>query len=316
MNDIHHTSDKFHAILYADDSNLVSTLCSFKTSISTKTCNKTELSKNINKELACIYEWLAINKLSLNISKTKFMIFHYYQRRIGHLIPEIKINNILIQQVSDFNFLGLTIDENFTWNPHIQKIAARISRSLGVMSRLKNILPLPILRLLYNSLILPHLQYAILTWGHRCKHIVKLQKKAIRTITRSKYNAHTEPLFKQLNLLKVEDIFKVNILRMYYKCCNNTIPMYFRGMFPAQSTRHTHNTRAGSNPIMHHFNTAGGRYSIRHFVPELLRQTPSCIIDKIETHSLQGVARYAKTYYLSQYKAVCNIPNCYICHRV
>ena len=104
--------------------------------------------------------------------------------------------------------------------------------------------------------------------------------------------------------------------KMYYKCCNNTIPMYFRGMFPAQSTRHTHNTRAGSNPIMHHFNTAGGRYSIRHFVPELLRQTPSCITDKIETHSLQGVARYAKTYYLSQYKAVCNIPNCYICHRV
>ena len=136
MNDIHHASDKFHAILYADDSNLVSTLCSFKTSISTKTCNKTELSKNINKELACIYEWLAINKLSLNISKTKFMIFHYYQRRVGHLIPEIKINNILIQQVSDFNFLGLTIDENFTWIPHIQKIAASISRSLGVMYRL------------------------------------------------------------------------------------------------------------------------------------------------------------------------------------
>ena len=231
MNDIHNASSKFHFIIYADDTNLTSPLCSFNSSLSLKDIDIDAMSKHINTELGQIQEWLNINKLTLNVSKTKFMLFHHSQRAIDNLIPKILINDEQIECVSEFNFLGLTIDEHLTWKPHIQKVSNKIARTLGVMCRLKNFLPGHILRMLYNSLVLPHLQYSILTWGFKASRLKKLQKRALRIITRSKYNAHTEPLFKKQNLLKLNDLFELNVLKLYYKFKKNILPYYIINMF-------------------------------------------------------------------------------------
>ena len=83
--------------------------------------------------------------------------------------------------------------------------------------QIKTIFPKNILRILYNSLILPHLRYCELSWGFKSDKIFKLQKRAVRIITCSKYNAHTEPLFKMLNLIKIEDIMKTKALESYYR---------------------------------------------------------------------------------------------------
>ena len=84
------------------------------------------------------------------------------------------------------------------------------------MCKLKRFLPQQVLRILYNSLILPHLQYCILTWGFKSDKLFRVQK-AVWIITCSKYNTHTEPLLKALNLLKIEDIMKINALKLYYR---------------------------------------------------------------------------------------------------
>ena len=163
MNDIHMASKNFNAILYADDTNLISPLCSFNSSLPVKNKDLEHVSQQINIEVATIQEWLNVNKLSLNVSKTKFMIFHHHQRNIEQIVPDIKINSEKKnEKVSEFNSLGLTIDENLSWKPNIQKISNKIARTLGIMCRLKIFLPAHILRILYNSLILPHLQYFIL----------------------------------------------------------------------------------------------------------------------------------------------------------
>ena len=94
-----------------------------------------------------------------------------------------------------------------TWSAHINKVACKISRTIYTLTRLKKFLPLSILKMLYNSLILPHLSYGILTWGSKPGRLIKLQKWAIRTINNSKYNSHTEPLLKKNNLLKITDIY-------------------------------------------------------------------------------------------------------------
>ena len=86
------------------------------------------------------------------------------------------------------------------------KISNKISRSLGIMCKLKRFLPQNILIILHNNLIPPHLQYCIFSWGFKSDRIFKLQKRAVRIITCGKYNAHTEPLLKTLNLFKIEDI--------------------------------------------------------------------------------------------------------------
>ena len=100
---------------------------------------------------------------------------------------------IIQPAVKHFNFLGITIDEHMSWNMHIQKISNKISRNLGCLNRLKRFLPLNTRKLLYNSLILPHLQYGILSWGFQCDRVFKLQKRAMRIVSLSKYNVLNTP---------------------------------------------------------------------------------------------------------------------------
>ena len=136
-----------------------------------------------------------------------------------------------IERVSEFNFLGLTINEFMSWNSHSKKVSNKVSRVLGIMYRLKHFLPFSALRLMYQSLVNCHLQFCILAWGYECKRVYNLQKKAIRIMTASKYNAHTEPLFKQLNIMKIEDSFEIQCLKFYYKFKTNTLPAFFDNIF-------------------------------------------------------------------------------------
>ena len=163
--------------------------------------------------------------LSINIAKSNFIIFHSAQKRV--FIPNLNISNTPIKHVKDFNFLGLTLNENLNWTSHVSKIASRIASKIGILNQLKHVLPQNISLLLYNTIILPHINYMILVWGHHHKTITQLQKRAIRVITLSKYLAHTEPLFKNLNILKVEDIFRLQQLKFYYRFINVTLPDYF-----------------------------------------------------------------------------------------
>ena len=180
INDIHEVSDKFHSILYAADTTLESPLCTFDTSAVNNKFNTDTLSSNINDELHLIYEWLCLNKLSLNIKKTKFMIFHDRQRCIETLIPKLNINGNQIERVKEFIFLGILFDEHMSWESHINKTSVKITKTLGIMSRLKRYLPRNILLILiYNSLIMPYIQYGIMCWGHKPGRIMKLQKLAI-----------------------------------------------------------------------------------------------------------------------------------------
>ena len=75
------------------------------------------------------------------------MIFHHKQRNIENLIPQLKLNEQVIERVSEFNFLGLTIDQHLTWHKHVQKISNKISRSLRILCKLKLFLPQQVLRI-------------------------------------------------------------------------------------------------------------------------------------------------------------------------
>ena len=179
INDIANITKRFKFTIYADDTTLIEPLCTFTLPTAR---NLSKLSEEINAELENIVEWLALNKLSLNAKKTKFMLFHYKQKSIKDIIPKLKINNVLIERVKEFNFLGITIDENMSWKLHAQKVAAKIACTIGTIKRLKHFLPSNIMKTLYNSLILPHITYGIILWGKGLKRINKLQKWAIRTI--------------------------------------------------------------------------------------------------------------------------------------
>ena len=106
-------------------------------------------------------------------------------------------------------------------------VTNKISKTLGILYRLKDIFPENILLTIYQSLIASHMTYGLLVWGIECHRLEKVQKKALRLITNSKYIAHTNPLFCQLNLLKIKDIFKLRLLKFYYKLTCDLLPSYF-----------------------------------------------------------------------------------------
>ena len=102
------------------------------------------------------------------------------------------------------------------------------------MNKLKHYLPTYTLRTMYNSLILPHLNFSILSWGLHTNRVSKLQKRAVRSITLNKYSAHTEPL----GLLKVNDIFTLQCLKLYFKNKHGRVPIIFASFFTRNTARH------------------------------------------------------------------------------
>ena len=89
-------------------------------------------------------------------------------------------------------------------------------------------------------MILSQLHFRILIWGFSLEKIIKLQKRAIMVVSNSKYNSHTEPLFKKLKLLKLTDIFNCQQIKFYHKYLNNKLPEYFTDIF-TRLNNSTHN---------------------------------------------------------------------------
>ena len=306
INDIADITKYLKTIIYADDTTFIADLDNIP---------KKEQERKINSELQIINLWLKSNKLSLNCKKSKFIVFYKPPRKT--VIPELLIDNEKICCVDEFNFLGLTITKHLSWKKHIDKISNKISKIIGVLNKLKFIIPDQILLTIYNSLILPHLNYCILAWGYDSKRLYKLQKKALRIINKSPYLAHTDPMFIKYNVLKVKDILEQNHLKFLFKLSHRSLPVYFYHFVSATGFNvHTHNTRHRHNirtpKIKHEFRKKCLRFSIVN----TFNLSPSIILDKIYTHSFAGFCQYIKKYYLAKYDSTCIIQNCYVCQKI
>ena len=119
----------------------------------------------------------------------------------------LEIDDIKIERVSNFNFFGLNLNENMFWKSHTDIIANKLTKISGVLNKLKRYLPCYILRTLYCSMVQSRLTYCVLAWGFNHQRLAKIQKRFLRIISLSKYNAHTEPLFKSSELLNIKLTF-------------------------------------------------------------------------------------------------------------
>ena len=132
LNDISKFSTLFNTITYADATTLMGNLSKFKSN------GERDLSGNINYELTKLSDWLKVNRLPLNAKKTKLMIFRTPQKKV--IIPKIKMDEIELDPVSYFNYLGIIINENVKWKNHLNKIACNISKKVGIIFKLCHIL--------------------------------------------------------------------------------------------------------------------------------------------------------------------------------
>jgi hypothetical protein len=147
MNDFSKASTKCTSLLFADDTNIF---------MSGKNLN--DLIKNMNNEISKIVKWLNINKLSLNIEKTNYMIFRSPSKNINKS-ENIRINNISINEVNHTKFLGVILDNKLIWNDQIRHIRNKISKGIGILVKCKKYFNESTLKMLYYSFIYPHLSY-------------------------------------------------------------------------------------------------------------------------------------------------------------
>ena len=177
----------------------------------------------LNLEMDKLSIWFKTNKLSLNLKKTKFMVFKPRQKRSICNI-QISIGNQNIVEVKETNFLGVILDENLNWKSEISHVASKVAKSIGIISRCSFFLPKSSLRMLYCSLIYPYFYYCNIVWASTYKtNPRRLQKRIIRIINKSHFNAHTDPIFKDLGILK----FNIHLLQLgqfMYSCKNSFLP--------------------------------------------------------------------------------------------
>lgn len=229
INDLPNATNLF-TLLFADDTTF-------------QLCDKNlqELITKGNNELSKAANWFKLNKLTLNVSKTKFIIFRNKNMVIDPDSISLKIGHEIIERIGQdcakksYKFVGHLLDEFLTWEPHINHIQTKLGSGNYAISKCKNILPLKIRKMLYNSLVKPHLENGIIFWGGLSKskkeRIFKMQKKCIRNLAGKEFRAHTSPLFKYLNLLKVHDIYKLNSCLFMHKICSGKHPDSFSNMF-------------------------------------------------------------------------------------
>ena len=242
INDLPNISSVLQFYLFADDTNIY---------YEADSLNKLE--RVINNELKKLYTWLIVNRLSLNIDKTNFLVFHPYNKPMKQLIT-IKINKKAISEKDHIKYLGVILDATITWKTHIDKICKTVSRTIGVMYKIRPYVNLKILKTIYYSLIYSHLIYAIEVWGSadntHLNHILVLQKRVVRMIyyldkRQPDYSfPSADPLFHELDLLKVHDIFKLKVAKFIYNCLNKFSPTNFHSWFELTSQTHRYNTRS------------------------------------------------------------------------
>ena len=148
-------------------------------------------------------------------------------------------------------FLGVTIDDKLNWSYHIKTIRNKIAKGIGVIYKARRLLNKKTLTTLYYSFIYPYLHYGIIAWGNTYKSyldpLVKLQKRAIRIISSSRRDAHTEPIFKELKLMNLSNVYVMNVLMFMYKYKHGFLPVVFGDMFISNSSIHGHYTRQSNN---------------------------------------------------------------------
>ena len=180
-----------------------------------------------------------------------------------------------------------------------------------MINRLKHTLLPRILLTLYNTLILPHLNYGLVLWGHRNERILKLQKRAIRTISNSKFNGHTEPICKLLSILKLPDMYNLQLYKMYYKIKREIVPQYFTTVIPTLT--HCYFTRRTADQQTRTYHVFAD-HNCLHAMIDLLNKSPLIKAQVTASVNLPHFVSFVKQQCFRRYEYFCNVNNCYVCN--
>ena len=229
--------------MYADDTNLP---------FASNSINNIEI--KLNDDLVRVNEWLIANKLTLNSSKTEFMLIRSRQRlSTFQTVPSLSIGDNLINQVKYTKSLGVFLDCNLSWNIHIDKLCKKIASGIGALKRIRRFVPYYTLLSIYKSLLQPHFDYCSVVWGNCSKtlssKLQKLQNRAARILTYSSFDANADTLIEKLGWKKLNSQRQMHKAIMVYKSLNGLAPQYLRDKFVHRNNISNYSLRDTENKL-------------------------------------------------------------------
>ena len=297
INDLPNCSSALTFRIFADDTNVFASARDLKV-----------LEKIVNSELKKVKIWCDVNRLSINFSKTNFMIIKSQKKKDDQVNISVESADGTInalQRKQKIKYLGVLLDETISFNHHISYICTRIARNNGIISKLRHYLTLLQMKQIYYSLIYPYISYAILAWGSAYKtHIDKIQTKqnhsARLILFATAYGEHTESALPLLNLLDVltVHVYRFQILKFTYLWHKGLLPKLFSNYFQYASNVHKYNTRYASkqNLYVKKVRTNKGKQTIGYAACIIWDKVPS----NLKELNIHQFSKQLKPYLLSE----------------
>ena len=257
INDIQYAIQDAKMRLFADD-----------TSLLTFDKNIDNLMKKSQQNMLQIQNWFIVNKLSLSLNKSNFIIFHNKKRKKLDHIQNIKIHNDSISRVQHTKYIGLILDENLNWDHHINEVCSSLTRYFSIFYNIRHFINYDLARIIYNACIYSKVKYGIEIYGsaskNRISKIQTLQNKLLRLLMRKDRMYSSNQLHKDLNILNITDIFKTTVLSFVHNCIKgNPIPV-FQNYYQDREGVHQHYTRNRQQLQTDRFRTNMGK-STTHY---------------------------------------------------
>ena len=239
INDIVSASN-FRVKLFADDACLMYS-----------GSNVRDLENKVNLELNNINNWRKFNKLSVNFSKSNYIIFTNKKNKYNYTIT---MDGNILDRTVDTKYLGVILDQKLKWNKHINYIINKITKTSYILSKIRHYVNINTLKSLYYSLVHPHLNYCLTAWGgapnSTIKPLIIFQKKIIRIMTFSKFDNPSAELFLRLNILPINQLYNLNVSLLMYKIHHSLITGKYKLI--QIDKLHSHNTRLSKNKNYYH----------------------------------------------------------------
>ena len=222
---------------FADDTNLLHISKDYKS-----------LQKKVNYDLFSLHKWLTANKISLNEGKTELIYF----RKSGNAPTlNIKLHGKTLIPSKFVKYLGIYLDEFLSGNTQCSELTKKLNRANGMLAKARHYVPELELKNIYHAIFSSHILYGSQVWTPKLisvtEKISRLQKAAMRIMTFSEFRAHSEPLFKKLEILKFTDSIAVNNCSFVHDYFNGKLPRSFTNTFLRTDNLYEYSTRQAAS---------------------------------------------------------------------
>ena len=291
VNSLTYHANKTKIRLFADDTNVFLSANS-----------PFELKQLMTEVLKDLFQWFSANKLTVNLDKTCYTIFKSRNKKIPGYLNSVQIENAIVKKVPSAKYLGVILDENLDWKEHIANINKSLIKTSNSFKIIKHQVPKLDKIIVYYAYIYSKIQYGIEVYGRASntalRKVQTQQNRAIKILFNRDFLTPTRSLHKDIDILLVEDIFKLNILKFVYKQQNQLLPNIFNNFYITNKETHNYDTRQRGKLHVNKITKKYGKDTIKHMGTIYWNQLP---IPITTSKTVKRFSKQVKKHFVSFY---------------